>query len=122
MTGAIVFLHEWLARVVLIYSVVLGLWGTYLYFRKDAVTGGFRASFLGMAAVTAIQSLAGAAAFLAGQRPTELLHVVYGVFAVLFLPGLYLYAHGGSARREAVFLAGASWIVAIAFFRGFATG
>jgi hypothetical protein len=48
--------------------------------------------------------------------------VVYGIFAVIFLPGAYLYAHGGSKRREAVILAGASWIVAIAYLRGISTG
>jgi len=60
--------------------------------------------------------------FIAGQRPATLLHVVYGVFAVLFSPGAFLYAQNGTKRREAVILAGASWIVAIAFLRGFATG
>jgi hypothetical protein len=59
---------------------------------------------------------------LLGARPTELLHVVYGIFAVFFLPGAYLYAHGGSRRREAVILAGAAWVVSIAYFRGIATG
>lgn len=122
MSAAIVFVHDWLARVVLIYALVLALWGTYLYFRRGAVTGGFRSSFLVLAAITVLQSLAGAAAFLAGNRPFETLHLVYGAFAILFLPGMYLYAHGGSARREAVVLAGACWIVSIAFFRGFATG
>jgi len=43
-------------------------------------------------------------------------------FAVLFLPGAYFYAHGGSRRREAVILAGAAWVVSIAYFRGIATG
>jgi len=44
------------------------------------------------------------------------------VFAVIFLPGAYIYAHGGSTRRETLVLAGAAWIVAIAYFRGIATG
>ncbi len=122
MSAAIVFVHDWLARVVLIYAVVLALWGTYLYFRRAAVTGGFRSGFLVLAGITVLQSLAGAASFLAGHRPFETLHLVYGAFAILFLPGAYLYAHGGSVRREALILAGACWIVSIAFFRGFATG
>jgi len=41
---------------------------------------------------------------------------------VIFLPGAYLYAHGGSKRREAVVLVGAAWIVAIAYLRGISTG
>jgi len=47
---------------------------------------------------------------------------VYGIFAVPFLPGAYLWAHGGSKRREAVILAAAAWIVAVAYFRGISTG
>ncbi len=114
-------LHGYAARVLLVYAVVLGIWGAYGYFRKQAVDGGFRASYLIMAALTAIQGLAGFATFLMGTRPTELLHIVYGIFAVIFLPGAYLYAQGGSRRREAVILAGAAWIVSIAYLRGIAT-
>jgi hypothetical protein len=55
-------------------------------------------------------------------HPKTLLHVVYGIFAVIFLPGAYLYTRNANKRREAVILAGACWIVSIAFFRGIATG
>jgi len=119
---AIVFIHSVLARALLLYAVLLGIWGTYLYFRRSAVTGGFRSSFLILGVVIAVQGVAGLVALAAGHRPTELLHIVYGAFAVLFIPGVYLYAHDGTPRREAIFLAGAAWIVSVAFFRGFATG
>jgi len=119
---AIVFVHSVLARALLIYAVLLGIWGTYLYFRRAAVTGGFRSSFLILGGVIAVQGVAGLVVLAAGHRPAEILHIVYGVFAVLFIPGVYLYAHGGTPRREAIFLAGAAWIVSVAFFRGFATG
>ena len=75
-----------------------------------------------MAGVTAVQGLLGLAAFATGGHPRTLLHLVYGAFAVLFLPGAYFWAHGGNRRREALILAGASWVVSIAFFRGIATG
>ena len=122
MTDTIVFLHRVGATALVIFAVILGIWGAYLYFRRAQLTGGFRSSFLMMAGLTAVQGLFGLVAFIAGQRPAEILHVVYGIFAVLFLPGVYLYAQGGTKRREAVFLAGASWIVAIAYLRGFMTG
>jgi heme A synthase len=115
-------LHGFAARALLAYAVALGIWGTYRYFRNQPLDGGFRASYLIMAGLTALQGLIGLATFLLGARPAELLHVVYGIFAVIFLPGAYLYAHGGSPRREAVILAGAAWVVSIAFFRGIATG
>ncbi|HEX3509129.1 MAG TPA: hypothetical protein VHW94_12135 [Candidatus Dormibacteraeota bacterium] len=122
MTGTLGSIHGFGARLLLVYAVALGIWGTYRYFRNQELGGGFRASFLIMAGLTALQGLIGLATFLLGARPTELLHVVYGIFAVIFLPGAYLYAQGGSRRREAVILAGAAWIVSIAYFRGIATG
>jgi heme A synthase len=122
LTAALNSLHGYGARVLVIFAVVLALWGTYLYFRNERVSGGFRSSYLIMAGLTAVQGLLGLGTLLLGARPHELLHIVYGVFAVLFLPGAYLYAHGGTDRRETLVLAGAAWIVAIAYFRGIATG
>jgi heme A synthase len=115
------FLHGFGAQALLIYSVVLALWGTYRYFRNLELTGGFRASYLIMAGLTAVQGLLGVVGFALGGRPHELLHIVYGVFAVLFLPGAYLWAQSGPRRRETLILAGAAWIVSIAYFRGAAT-
>jgi heme A synthase len=122
MLEALSGVHRLFATVLLIYAVLLGLWGTYSYFRSKSLSGGFRSSYLIMAALIPIQGLLGLSALLAGGHMREILHVVYGGFAVLFVPGAYLYAHGGTSRREALILAGASWIVAIAFYRGIATG
>jgi hypothetical protein len=122
LANAFVFLHTFGARALVAFAVLLGVWGAYGYFRHAEVSGGFRSSYLIMAGLTAVQGLVGLGLFVAGQRPTELLHIVYGIFAVLFLPGAYLWAQGGSKRREAVILAGAAWIVAIAYFRGISTG
>jgi FtsH-binding integral membrane protein len=121
-TGAVGSLHGVGARALLVYAVVLGIWGAYGYFRHQELGGGFRASYLIMAGFAAVQGLLGLTAFALGSRPTVLLHFVYGIFAVIFLPGAYLYAQGGSRRREAVILAGAAWVVSIAYLRGIATG
>jgi hypothetical protein len=117
------FLHGYGARVLLAFAVVLAIWGTYTYIRNLKLSGGFRSSYLIMAGVTAVQGLVGLGALvLCGHPHGGLLHYVYGIFAVIFLPGAYAYAHGGSARRETVILAGACWIVTIAYLRGISTG
>jgi hypothetical protein len=122
LTDALLSVHRVSANALVAFSVVLGVWGAYGYFRHAQVSGGFRSSYLIMAGLTAFQGLFGLALLATGHPPARLLHVVYGIFAVIFLPGAYLYAHGGSKRREAVILAGASWIVAIAYLRGISTG
>jgi CDP-diglyceride synthetase len=122
LADAFVFLHTFGARALVAFAVVLGVWGAYGYFRHAQVSGGFRSSYLLMAGLTALQGLFGLGLFVLGNRPHTLLHLVYGIFAVLFLPGAYLWAHGGSKRREAIILAASAWIVAVAYFRGIATG
>ncbi len=123
MGDALSFLHGYGARVLLVFAIVLGLWGAYAYFRTHRLSGGFRSSYLIMAVLTPVQGILGAAALATGAHPNEgILHMVYGAFATLFLPGAYVYSRGGDSRREALILAGASWIVAIAYFRGIATG
>src|SRR5918911_1560362 len=86
-----------------------------------SLSPGFRSAYLLMLALTAVQGAAGLLAFSA-YRPRELLHVLYGLFALLFLPGVYLYAGRGPRPREAAFLAAACWIVAVAYGRGILTG
>lgn len=109
--------------MLLIFALLLGLWGTYYYFRNMRVSGGFRSTYLIMAAITPLQGLLGLSTLLLGGHPKAgLLHMVYGIFATLFLPGAYLYSRSGNSRRETLVLAGASWIVSIAFFRGISTG
>jgi len=122
LTDAFLSVHWVSATALVVFSVLLGIWGAYGYFRHAQVSGGFRSSYLIMAGLTAFQGLFGLALLATGHPPARLLHIVYGIFAGIFLPGAYLYGHGGSKRREAVILAGASWIVAIAYLRGISTG
>ena len=123
MLQTIAFLHGFGARVLVVFAILLGLWGTYHYLRDHRLSGGFRSTYLIMAGIVPLQGILGVAALVAGGSAREgILHFVYGVFATLFVPGAYLYTRGNDARREALVLAGASWIVAIAFFRGISTG
>jgi heme A synthase len=117
----LVVLHNRFGIALLLFAAVLGLWGTIGFLRRRAVSGGFRSSYVLMIGLTAVQGLLGLIS-LTSHRPHELLHVVYGAFAILFLPSVYFYAGRGNPEREAAFLAAACWIVAIAFGRGILTG
>jgi heme A synthase len=118
----VALLHGRFGIALLLFAVVLGVWGTFGFLRHRSVSGGFRSSYLLMVGLTAVQGLLGLLS-LTTFRPHELLHVVYGAFAVLFLPSVYFYAGRGQNRpREAAFMAAACWVVAIAFGRGIITG
>ena len=123
MIQALVFLHQRLGIALIITALLLALWGSLLYFRRRALSGGFRSLFLLMIGLTAAQGLSGVGTFLAGRAPARgILHIVYGIFAIVFLPGVFTYASRGDRTREAAFLTAACWVVLVAYGRGFATG
>src|SRR5262245_62335228 len=74
-----------------------------------------------MIALTGVQGLMGVA-LIAVARPREIVHVVYGAFAIIFLPGIYFWAARGSRTPEAALMAASSWIVAIGYRRGIMPG
>ena len=117
------FLHARLATALIAFALILAIWGSYQFIRHHAVSGGFRSSFLIMAGLTAVQGVLGAIELAAGTRPAQLLHIVYGIFATVFLPAVFTYAGRSNQRdREAVYLAAACWVVLVAYGRGLATG
>jgi heme A synthase len=119
--NTVAFVHQRFAFALLIFAVILGLWGGFQFLRNRAISGGFRSSYLLMIGLLAVQGLLGVVS-LTSFRPREILHVVYGIFAIVFLPGVYFYAARGSRAREAAFMAASCWIVAVAFGRGITTG
>jgi len=115
------FLHARLALALILFAAVLGVWGSVGFIFRRQVSGGFRSSYVLMIALTGVQGLMGVA-LIAVARPREIVHVVYGAFAIIFLPGVYFWAARGSRAREAALMAASCWIVAIAYGRGILTG
>lgn len=116
------FLHQRFGYALVLLALLLGLWGGYQFLRHRAVSGGFRSSYLLMLGLTAVQGLLGLIALVTGGHPKELLHIVYGAFAVLFLPGVYFWVSGRARDTEAAVLAASCWVILIAYARGVMTG
>ena len=122
MLPALAFVHQRLAYGLVAMAVLLGLLGSVNFLTRRRLSGGFRSGYLLMIVLVAVQGLAGAAALGLGARPRQILHLVYGIFAIAFLPGLYVYTRNKKADTEAAVLATACWVVVIAYFRGISTG
>jgi hypothetical protein len=118
----IVFLHTRFAYALILFAAILGIWGIVAYATRRRISPGFRSAFVLMIALTAAQGLAGVIVFATGQRPGELLHVVYGIFAIVFLPGVYFYAARRTPQLEGMLMVISCWVVAIAYGRGLMTG
>jgi heme A synthase len=115
-------LHQRFAVALIAFAFILALWGTLQFLLRRSISPGFRSSYLLMIALTAAQGILGVIALALGGRPRELLHVVYGIFAIVFLTAIYLWTARGDRTREAAFMAASCWIVVIAYYRGVVTG
>ena len=116
---------EYLEAAAALQSRLAGACGLQVLAAADAVAGALAAARkVLLCGLTAVQGLLGLGNLLLGTHLQNTLHLVYGIFAVVFLPGLYFYSVSGrpSKAREAAYLAAACWIVLVAFVRGFMTG
>lgn len=115
-------LHQGFSRVVLVYSLLMALWGLFLYARGSNPSGGYLGALVLAEGVAILQGLIGLVLVLQGHRPADALHYLYGVVAVLVLPGAYLYSSRGTERRDSLIFGLAGLFLVGVAIRGIATG
>ena len=110
------FLHERLTITVLLFMSALGLWGIWSYLRGEGVTGSYWGALVIGEILLVLQGIIGAALFAGGARPSRTaIHILYGVFLAVALPGAFSFNRDRSNLLEpliyglvALFLAGVS--------------
>lgn len=94
--------HARLGNAGLLFALALGLWGLWLYFRKQRSGG----SYLGAMVIGEIlfiaQGIVGATLYFTSHAPARPVHILYGVVAVITLPFAYAFGRGQDERREAL--------------------
>jgi heme A synthase len=115
-------MHQGFARAVLIYSIVLAAWGLFLYVRGRNPSGGLLGALIILEGLIVLQGVFGLVLLGVGHRPQSGLHYLYGLAALLTLPGAYFMSAGGRERRDSmVFGLAALFLVGVAI-RGVTTG
>lgn len=102
-------IHSALSNTAWIFFLILGLWGLFRAIRGNPVNGNYLgAAFIGQLIFVA-QAILGTILWLGGtsgnmQRPG--IHLLYGVFALVFLPFIYLSVLRGDDTNRA------QWVLA----------
>lgn len=93
--------HDRLGNAMLLFLAVAGVWGLATAWLKRGMTP----SYWGMLAIGELlilaQVLIGVGLWLEGARPARGIHVLYGVVALITLPGYFAYRRGQDDRRTA---------------------
>ena len=106
---------------VVLTGTVAVVWGIICWRRND-YTDGLRSILYVTAGSGLVQALLGIILFLAGCRPSNILHLVYGGIVVLAIPVAYAYINEKIAKRDLAVLAFAAFAIVAAALRAFSTG
>ena len=118
----IILIHDRLSNAVILYMVVIGLWGLVSFIRGEELAGSLGGAFIiGQGLLTA-QALFGLVLVLQGARPLESLHYVYGVVIVLLLPFAYTYVRDRYPRQGLLLCSIVALFIAALAVRAIVTG
>lgn len=102
-------IHGALANTAWLFFLLIGLWGLYRAIRGQSVNGSYLgAAFIGQA-IFVIQNILGALLWIGGHSGNMVrpgIHALYGIFALVFLPFIYLSVLRGDDTNRA------QWVLA----------
>jgi phosphatidylglycerophosphate synthase len=99
--ASLTILHARLLITILLFFGALTVWGFFNYLRGQGVSG----SYLGALAIGELLMLSefivGVILLLSGRQPYRpSIHILYGVVAIITLPGTFAYIRGRDSRWE----------------------
>ncbi len=117
-----VLLHDRLGTTVVLFFLIVGLWGI-LEFARGGVLGGNIAGALiiGQFLILA-QGVLGLVIFVWGDRPNQMLHILYGFTAALVLPFVWSYVRDRAPRQGLLLYSLVALFIVGLAIRGITTG
>ena len=120
---SLVIIHDRLANTVLLYVVILCLWGFWRVIRRETVNGSYWGSLLIAEILILAQGALGAFLWLIALRPERGgMHILYGIVGFLGIPAVYVFTKGRGGQREMLLYAAILFFDAGIFLRAIATG
>jgi hypothetical protein len=114
-------IHDRLSNAVLIYTVILGVWGIYNFMRRQEVSEGYWGALVIGQLLIMAQGLLGGYVWYTDGPPERGVHVLYGVTTALGIPAVYVYTRGREGRAENLAYGSALLLVAILAYRAVMT-
>jgi heme A synthase len=99
-------IHRVLSNTIVLFFLLLGLWGLVRAIRKMGVNSSYLGAMVIAELLFVTQAVLGLILVLDGARPGRGVHFIYGAFALVALPGLFAYLRGDDSNQ-------AQWYYAI---------
>jgi hypothetical protein len=114
-------LHQLIARMLVLYYALVGLWGVALGIGRRPVDGGYRGALILAGGLAVVQALVGLVLLASGLRPRDDLHYLYGLSVIVALPLVHQYLAGRRVPAALVYGLACLFMVGLAL-RGITTG
>lgn len=108
----LVDVHTRLANTALFFTIIMALWGIWRYFRRQGVDGSYWGALVIAEILYLVQAVIGVSLWLSGNRPGQIIHLLYGLVSILVVPGVFVYTKGDEQRR-AMLIYGISFLFMI---------
>ncbi|MCX6018338.1 MAG: hypothetical protein NTZ50_07525 [Chloroflexi bacterium] len=96
---ALIKIHGNLATAVILFNLILGVWGLIKYFRRDTVDGNYAGGLALSPILGAVQMLLGLVLIVNGLGgAARLVHFLYGVLVVINVPAAFAFTRGRDDR------------------------
>ncbi|MGB3330299.1 MAG: hypothetical protein WBA46_15170 [Thermomicrobiales bacterium] len=118
----VLLLHDRLATSVMLFFLFVGLWGLFEFARGGSLGGNIAGALIIGQVLIIVQGVLGLVLLTFSNRPSNMLHLLYGFTAVLVLPFVWSYVRDRAPRQGLLLYS----IVALFIFglaiRGMTTG
>ena len=99
--ATITLLHARLLVTILLFFGALTIWGFANYLRRTGVSGGYRGALAIGELLMLAEFVLGVILFAGGDRPLRVgIHILYGLVAIITLPGTFSYTRGRDGQSE----------------------
>ncbi len=100
---AVTTIHSLLSNTIWLFFLVLGVWGVFRAIRQQGVDGSYLGALVIGQGLYIVQGLLGGILWIGGLLPVvarPFMHILYGAFALVFLPFVYLvWLRGDDSNR-----------------------
>ena len=99
----LILVHSRLQIAFMLFMIAIGIWGCTLFFTNRPISGDFWGALAIGQGLVVVEALIGVIMYIDGMRPTrDLFHILYGLVAVIAIPGTFAFTRGRDNRFEAL--------------------
>jgi heme A synthase len=114
--------HDRLATTIVLFFAVVGFWGLLEFFRGGQLGGNIAGALVMGQVLVVVQGALGMTLFVWGDRPNDMVHLLYGFTAALVLPFVWSYVRDRAPRQGLLLYSLVALFIVGLAIRGMTTG